>query len=574
MIAGHLHQVRKPLSGAPKRKAEKTGNRHERPKIYHDCEKVANCQCGSETHAHDATQTLTSPETLNFIQVYMEAHSEMEKLAVGTDYLVDHASPFHPPEDLGDEYLHSTNPFYHLADIREDACPDVAEEPEIIPLVGPLPPRTNTTIEEVDPPPPTQPVGGGEAPASPLIEVMADPSVPPLNQNVLICCPSGTGKSYLCERYANLIDADTIMEFPTRTYKGEWYEDEVQSIIVNHRNANILRHALTKNEGKAFLYASDFHDTGVSVIPALVVVPDVVRWKRNLRLRRKRRPNSGQPTLKDLPELITQAEALVARHPRVSVVGGSKRPITVIRERFPTLVGEPITPSNLNPNGYPPSGEEACASIEEDEEHPTRRVMLFVTGDASEAGRTRIKDIFARVGHFLMGPFSVAQVATGKNHGLPMGQTEVSKYTSNEATTYSLGFMDRTWRDKPWYVKQQNTIAEFFSKIYSLNYCARVYSECVDYALADGSLSQRRAVNPDGKITDIMSAVKFTVLAHAKSSSWSKDQTLFTNTLIHITNQVLLRGLRQNAANPTTALTHFRSAGRLRTSPRIDPSLE
>ena len=378
----------------------------------------------------------------------------------------------------------------------------------------------------------------------------------------------------MCGRHENLIDADTLMEFPPPRNGVEWYHDEIRQITVNHHNANLLRRALTRCEGKAYLYSDDFHDTGVSITPALVIVPNLEIWKRNLRMRSRQRPKCGQPTIKDLPILIANAETLARRHPTVSVVGSHKRPIALIRERFPTLVGKPTTPSTLNPPGYPPSGEEASASIEGGEKHPTRRVMLFVTGDESEAGRFRVKDFIARVGHFLMGPFSVAQVATGSNHKLAMGQTEVSKYSSNEATTYSLGFINRTWKDTPWYVRERNTIAEFFSKIYSLNYSGNVYSECVDYALADGSLSQRRAVNPDGKITDIMSAVKFTVLAHGKSGSWATNQELFTNTLIHITNQVLLRGLRQNAANPTTALTHFRSAGRLRMSRRTGPSLE
>ena len=152
MIAGHAHHVKKPLTGAPKRQAEKKGERHDRPKNYHTCDKVANCQCGGEFHAHNATETLTCQRTLDFIQTYTETEGAKDRSELHDQYMY-----------TNEDWTDSTNPFAPLAGEEDDTRPDEAEEPGIVPKTGPTERRV-LALTHLLPEPPPRRLPGGRSP--------------------------------------------------------------------------------------------------------------------------------------------------------------------------------------------------------------------------------------------------------------------------------------------------------------------------------------------------------------------------------------------------------------------------
>lgn len=242
------------------------------------------------------------------------------------------------------------------------------------------------------------------------------------------------------------------------------------------------------------------------------------------------------------------------------------------------VVAGPVVPqeelTKINTVVYP-QGEEAQASIVgppiyeceifEEDDHvvlckpETKHVHIFTTAP-NHAKRCWLKDkLLGLLMTRSSGVVTNRPECDGLSSVVEMSPTEVTAYTS-----FCTG-------DIKWCVDDGNTCAEYFTKIYPTYYTGEVYVGCVDIALRDHTLARRRPVDPDGNITDVMTAVKHVVNTHSCAKDWIGDQRIYVNTLMYITNCVILRGLLEASANPRTVKTVFRTAGQSQMSPSIDP---
>jgi len=213
---------------------------------------------------------------------------------------------------------------------------------------------------------------------------------------------------------------------------------------------------------------------------------------------------------------------------------------------------EPTT--TINTQVYP-KGEEAVASIVV--APVVKKVLIFTTAPSASSGRwiDLILNVFRNT------------TSTVENTVCPSElSANVKMYSTQESsfTTFMTGTMK-------WFGTNAVTYVEYFTKLYPTYYAGDVYQDCVDIALADLGLAKRRPVDPDGVITDVMTAVKHVVNTHPRAGVWIIDQRIYVNTLIYITNRVVLRGLLEAAANPKSSKTVFRSADLLPMSHGVGP---
>jgi len=114
--------------------------------------------------------------------------------------------------------------------------------------------------------------------------------------------------------------------------------------------------------------------------------------------------------------------------------------------------------------------------------------------------------------------------------------------------------------DRAWFKSTGKTYIEHFMLIYPSCYLGEVYQECVDVVMRDANLARRKLVATDGLFADITTVVASVVNTHPSREFWIADTTIYVNTLIHITNQLVLRGLQLHAATPQITKNVVRSS--------------
>jgi len=238
-----------------------------------------------------------------------------------------------------------------------------------------------------------------------------------------------------------------------------------------------------------------------------------------------------------------------------------------------------IQPANLSREfrEYAPPTTDPLLTLDERACMNKHKVHIFTTGGKNtlsvHSTSRRMRDTLASIGNTLLGPFSKEVSSVTVNNALKCGVSETSSFHTTVKKSYRFGLFGRFGRSKPWFSERSNGTIEHFTELYPFTHEGDVFTECVEYAITSASLAKRQMVRPDGKIADsIVTAVKDTVLRHKNSPLWLSDQNVYNNTITHITNQVLLRGLIEASATPEQSMALFRRGDLSRMSLRIDPS--
>lgn len=260
----------------------------------------------------------------------------------------------------------------------------------------------------------------------------------------------------------------------------------------------------------------------------------------------------------------------------VHPVKGEEAKTSIVASKSNKSSGEKEEVAIINTQVYPIKGEEALASvatIQIQTQVPNnsdvlyipkilKNVIIFTTAhDRKEEGWIdSIKNEFYNL--------FFTKVETTINN-----VTTINQIPSNITmhSTHESAFKNDFLKKKLYGLSQNSTDIEYFTNIYPTYYRADVYQDCVDIVLMDCTLAKRRAVDPDGKISDIMTAVKSIVMSHARARTWLSDQKMYVNTMMYITNCVLLRGMYEASANPKTIDPVFRSADLTAMSRCLDP---
>jgi hypothetical protein len=219
--------------------------------------------------------------------------------------------------------------------------------------------------------------------------------------------------------------------------------------------------------------------------------------------------------------------------------------------------------NGVNPYPVVMTGEEALASASL---IPTHEVQLYMTGDLTPRGSLgeRFGHFMSHVGHVLLGPFSLeSRVITVSSDpaSAPLEQFDLTLLSN---TSYHFTFFGFFTAASPWSRHDLDVVAEVFANTYTYTRRAHVISELITFVQQETKLLMRKFVGSDGRVYDIMSAVKHAVQQHPKQKEWTTNYVLYTNSLIHATNLLLARGIIEASGNPTTAVMHFRSKGRSR----------
>lgn len=166
---------------------------------------------------------------------------------------------------------------------------------------------------------------------------------------------------------------------------------------------------------------------------------------------------------------------------------------------------------------------------------------------------------------------SQEMVSIGSTTPVVFGVDAITSYFRVGGRVHTSGVM-QTFSET--FGTQENDIivAEHFSNMYQLVRIAPVFTAAVKAVLIDKQLAKRRIIDSSGKVGDVRTAVADTLLTHSHADAWLSDQVVYGNTLNHIINQIILRGILESAASPTTNKPHFRHAGRMQMSQCIDPS--
>ena len=490
-IAGHYHRKTKPLSQAVRRKREaaKTKPKKRKEVEYELCQSLTNDECRSGEHAHDATQTLNTPETMEYLlrteEVKDPPNSPIPGVAtIGTRSRVLHFRS-----------LAALSRGEDTSTLNSSEYPQCGEEANAS-ITGDSPCLGGSVDDDDD----------GDA----------DDAIHDVD-----------------EAFINLYDL-TIPE-PT----ADDSDDVDNELTLLHRVTDVL-----------------LGDGDVDVADDAVTDSPPARLSDQ---------SSVDPPLDNVS--LTDEESSSAESETSSDDDDTDSSSDEEDEQAPLLDPVPVAPPLVVDPPVPP---QAVVPVVPE---PVKRVKIFCANPGGE--RPNVLGQWCNTlkwGFHVVNPFSVSVQTMEVNTDLAIGITELQDYTTANRQAYHMGFLGCA-SGKRWSAASSKHVAEFFASLYPLTYDADVYTELVEYLLTDRLLAQRRCVSPDGTITDIMTPVKYFAGKHPRCSQYMKNRQVYIDTLIHVTNQLLMSGLMEWTANPgVKAQIHFRRADRLQVSPCTDPS--
>lgn len=126
----------------------------------------------------------------------------------------------------------------------------------------------------------------------------------------LVLAPSGSGKSTWAKGKTNVVDLDSIIEWPT---KDRWWEDEELAKKQNDLIQSTINEWLGRPGNEIGLYADD---VGGRLKADLVVIVDDKVLERNL----KTRTDGKQPGIESLDKIKEGARVLASKYPSNKLV--------------------------------------------------------------------------------------------------------------------------------------------------------------------------------------------------------------------------------------------------------------
>ena len=493
-IAGHYHKKTKPLSQAARRKREaaKTKPKKRKEVEYELCQLLTNEECQAQEHAHDATQTLYTKETIGYLDRTFKVPGPKNSPASGV------ASPGMSPPILVFDGLDALRDGKFTTTLNSSEYPPSGEEANAS-ITGNLPDLGG--IVAIDD------KGSADDALLDMNDVFADLLLPP---------------------------AESALDV----------QDELDTELM----------ALDKI---AAILKGDKDAVAIDDSPS---VPQSVNQQT---------PPSSDP-LDDLISLTGSDTSSDDSDDSSSDDSDDSSPDT--QGGDPPLLPTPSAPpapsgSAVSPPRQPDPRPVIQANLD------VKRVKIFCSNPGGE--RPNVLGQWCNTlkwGFHIVNPFSVSVETMEINADLDIGMTELRNYTTANRQTYHLGALGCA-SDKKWSSLSYKHVAEFFTTLYPLMYEEEVYTELVRYLLTEKLLGQRRWVAQDGTISDIMTPLKYHAGKHPHCSQYMTNRQTYTNTLIHVTNQLLLSGLMEWTAHPgSKAQIHFRRADRLLVSPCTDPS--
>jgi len=184
------------------------------------------------------------------------------------------------------------------------------------------------------------------------------------------------------------------------------------------------------------------------------------------------------------------------------------------------------------------------------------KVYIFTTH-----GSSGDDTFWSRFADVVLSTLMTKRTSVVQNHRLASSSATLTNTLQDCFTSWITG-------DRAWFKSNGKTYIEHFMLIYPSCYLGEVYQECVDVVMRDANLARRKLVATDGLFADITTVVASVVNTHALRDFWIADTTIYVNTLIHITNQLVLRGLQLHAATPQITKNVVRSS-RITDSPVI-----